>query len=162
IPIDVTNNQVTPGTTPTIPQTPVSGAATGVNARGTAIPLPSLSGSTFGGTMNNLSSTPRLRLAQLVQPVNERGEPEPHGYCLRMGASTIYREQGKRLIAVKFSVDREKRDLAGAVAEAQAKVRPLIPKGYETQWSGEFEEMEKAEARLMWIVPVSLALICVM
>src|SRR5262249_51351406 len=49
IPIDVTNNQVTPGTTPTIPQTPVSGAATGVNARGTAMPLPSLSGSTFGG-----------------------------------------------------------------------------------------------------------------
>ena len=41
-------------------------------------------------------------------------------------------------------------------------MNPLIPKGYETQWSGEFEEMEKAEARLMWIVPVSLTLICVM
>src|SRR5262249_690834 len=55
-----------------------------------------------------------------------------------------------------------RRDLAGAVAEAQEKVRPLIPTGYQTHWSGEFEEMEKAEARLLWIVPVSLLLICVM
>jgi cobalt-zinc-cadmium resistance protein CzcA len=162
IPIDVTNNQVTQGTTPAIAQTPVSGAATGVNPRGTQMPLPSLTGSVFGGTVNNLSTTPRLRLAQLVLPVNERGEPDPNGEFLRMGASTIYREQGKRLVAVKFSVEREKRDLASAVAEAQAKVNPLIPQGYETQWSGEFEEMEKAEARLMWIVPVSLTLICVM
>jgi cobalt-zinc-cadmium resistance protein CzcA len=162
IPIDVTNHTVTPGTTPNIPQTPVSGPATGVNPRGTAMPLPSLFGSVYGGTLNYLSSTPRLRLSQLVLPVNQRGEPDPRGEFLRMGASTIYREQGKRLVAVKFSVDRERRDLAGAVAEAQEKVRPLIPRGYQTHWSGEFEEMEKAEARLLWIVPVSLTLICVM
>jgi cobalt-zinc-cadmium resistance protein CzcA len=162
IPIDISNNTVTAGTTPSVAQTPVSGATTGVNPRGTSMPLPSLFGNVYNGTINNLSSTPRLKLRQLVLPVNDRGEADPNGEFLRTGASTIYREQGKRLVAIKFSIDREKRDLAGAVAEAQAKVKPLIPKGYETQWSGEFEEMEKAEARLLWIVPVSLVLICVM
>src|SRR5262249_10138334 len=73
---------------------------------------------------------------------------------LESGASTIYREQGKRLIALKFSV--RDRDLASAVEEAQRKVQPLIPKGYSTEWSGEFQQMLEAEKRLMWIVPVSL------
>ncbi len=77
---------------------------------------------------------------------------------LRTGASTIYREQGKRLIAIKFSVSPD-RDLASAVAEAQEKVQPLVPTGYRAEWSGEFEQMQKAEGRLMYIIPISLALI---
>jgi cobalt-zinc-cadmium resistance protein CzcA len=79
---------------------------------------------------------------------------------LRTGASTIYREQGKRLIAIKFSVAPET-DLASAVAEAQKKVRPLIEArpGYRAEWSGEFEQMQKAMGRLAYIIPISLVLI---
>ena len=44
------------------------------------------------------------------------------------GASTIYREQGQRLIAIKFGV--RGRDLAGTVAEARAKVDPLLESPY--------------------------------
>ena len=33
---------------------------------------------------------------------------------------------------------------------------------YRTEWSGEFQEMEEAEQRLMWIIPLSLVLIFVM
>src|SRR5262249_32865325 len=73
---------------------------------------------------------------------------------------TIYREQGSRLIAVKFGV--RGRDLAGAVAEAQAKVAPLIQPPYRTEWSGEFQEMKEAEHRLLWIVSLSLAMILVL
>jgi cobalt-zinc-cadmium resistance protein CzcA len=76
------------------------------------------------------------------------------------GASTIYREQGKRLIAIKFSV--RDRDLAGAVSEAQNKVaeKELIPIGYQTEWSGEFQEMKEAFDRLAIIIPISVVLVC--
>jgi hypothetical protein len=37
------------------------------------------------------------------------------------------------------------RDLAGAVGEAQAKTRDIVGPPYRLVWSGEFEEMEKAE-----------------
>ena len=72
----------------------------------------------------------------------------------------IYREQAKRLIAVKFSV--RGRDLASAVAEAQEKTQHLFKPPYRAVWSGEFEEMQDAETRLMWIVPLSLGLIFIL
>jgi cobalt-zinc-cadmium resistance protein CzcA len=72
----------------------------------------------------------------------------------------IYREQGNRMVAVKFGV--RGRDLAGAVAEAQEKTEPLLPAPYRAVWSGEFEEMQKAERRLMFVVSLSLLLIVVL
>jgi cobalt-zinc-cadmium resistance protein CzcA len=61
------------------------------------------------------------------------------------------------LIAVKFGV--RGRDLAGAVKEAQDKTRSLIHSPYRTEWSGEFQEMEEAELRLLLAVGLSLFLI---
>src|SRR5262249_24039630 len=81
----------------------------------------------------------------------------PSGQFQRAGASDIYREEGKRMIAVKFSV--RGRDLAGAVAEAREQTRDLFQAPYRAFWSGEFEEMEDAEGRLLITVPLSLALI---
>jgi cobalt-zinc-cadmium resistance protein CzcA len=150
IPVDVGNNTVTPppaGTTPT------------PSPAGSSLPPPSLVGSQTD-TRNPISNTPRLRLRDLVSPVGKDGAPDPGGSFERAGASTIYREGGNRMIAVKFSV--RGRDLASAVAEAQAKARELVKPPYRLAWSGEFEEMEKAEARLMMIIPASLALIFVL
>lgn len=78
------------------------------------------------------------------------------------GASYIYRENNRRYIPIKFSV--RDRDLASAIAEAKRKVfepgKGLeLPQGYEIQWSGEFEQMEQANYRLMFIIPLSLSLI---
>jgi cobalt-zinc-cadmium resistance protein CzcA len=160
IPIEVTNNTVTPGYVPGTPQTPVTGASIGVNPIGTNLPMPSLWGNLFNAAVTNVTSVPRLRLAQLVTPVNEAGIPDPNGKYLRSGASTIYREQGKRLIAVKFSV--RGRDLAGGVAEAQEKTAPIFHAPYYAEWSGEFQEMLEAEHRLMYIIPLSLAAIFVL
>lgn len=157
IPVDVTGNQVTPGYIAGLPATPVSGAATSVSTIGTAMPMPALLGSVYAGTLNNATASPRLRLRHLVTPVNDRGEPDPAGTYLRTRASTIYREQGKRLIAVKFSV--RDRDLASTVAEAQAKVEPLLQVPYRAEWSGEFQQMEQAERRLLVVVGVALGLI---
>jgi cobalt-zinc-cadmium resistance protein CzcA len=122
--------------------------------------MPSQLGSALGGNINNLSNTPRRPLGDLVTPLNDSGEPDPHGHFLRAGASTISREQGNRLIAVKFSV--RGRDLAGAVAEAQAKTADLFQPPYRTEWSGEFQEMNEAFDRLKYIIPLSLGLIFVL
>jgi len=111
-------------------------------------------------TDNPLSNTPRLRLRDLVTPLGEDGVPDPSGQFQRAGASDIYREQGKRMIAIKFSV--RGRDLAGAVDEARGKTKELFEAPYRAVWSGEFEEMEDAEARLMIIIPLSLALIFIL
>src|SRR4029077_13805628 len=103
IPVDVTNHQVTDGTAG-VSQTFITGASTGLSKLGHGVTMPAFTGSQFGGMYNNFSATPRRRLGDLVTPLNVRGKQGPDGRFIRSGASTIYREQGNRLIAVKFSV----------------------------------------------------------
>ncbi|HZB90941.1 MAG TPA: CusA/CzcA family heavy metal efflux RND transporter [Stellaceae bacterium] len=78
------------------------------------------------------------------------------------GASFIYRENQERYIPIKFSV--RGRDLGGAVLEAQQKIaRELhLPGGYRLEWVGEFGELQEAIDRLVVVVPLSLALICML
>jgi cobalt-zinc-cadmium resistance protein CzcA len=78
------------------------------------------------------------------------------------GASFIYREQQERYIPIKFSV--RGRDLGSAVLEAQQKVAQQVdlPAGYRTEWVGEFGNLEDAMARLSIVVPISIALICLL
>src|SRR5579862_8201584 len=75
------------------------------------------------------------------------------------GASFVYREGNHRFIAIKFGV--RGRDIGGAVAEAQKRVQQgvSLPAGYYATWGGEFESMERAEARLMIIIPITLLMI---
>jgi cobalt-zinc-cadmium resistance protein CzcA len=165
IPVDVGNNTMTQGGAPALASSPVAGAATGPTSTGTANTPPSLLGSQSAGTINNISASPRRRLRDLVSPVNDNNQtvtpetdPDHRFGFYRPGASTIAREQGQRFIAIKFSVAKD-RGLAGAVAEAKAAIADLIPASYRTEWSGEFQEMEEAERRLMIVIPLSLALI---
>jgi heavy metal efflux system protein len=81
---------------------------------------------------------------------------------LDTGASYIYHESGERYIPVKFSV--RDRDLGGAVAEAQQRIAANVklPGGYRLVWAGEFEDLQKAQARLAVIIPLSLLLILVL
>ena len=111
----------------------------------------------MANTANPLSNTPRLRLRDLVSPVGEDGSVDRDGKFEKAGAAVIYREQRKRLIAVKFSV--RGRDLAGAVDDAREQTKHLFKPPYRAVWCGEFEEMQGTEARLTWIVPLSLVLI---
>jgi heavy metal efflux system protein len=149
IPVDIINNSVVqsqgPGVVP--------------SASGTGLATPTAKGS-LADTSNPISNTPRLRVRDLVTPVGSDGAPDPTGQFERAGASDIYREQGKRMIAIKFSV--RGRDLGSAVSEAREKTRGLFETPYRADWSGEFEEMQDAENRLMWITPLSLGLISVL
>jgi heavy metal efflux system protein len=81
---------------------------------------------------------------------------------LDTGASYIYHESGQRYIPIKFSV--RGRDLGGAVAEAQDRIKRNVPlpNGYRIIWAGEFEDLQAATARLEVIIPISLVLILVL
>jgi cobalt-zinc-cadmium resistance protein CzcA len=160
IPVDISNNQITGGNAPSVAGTFATGQSSGLSKLGMNIDMPALTGSEFGGTFNNFANAPRRRLRDFVTPIDNQGRHDPHGHFIRSGASTIYREQGNRLIAVKFSV--RGRDLASAVAEAQDKTKKLFEAPYRAEWSGEFQEMQEAEHRLMYIIPLSLSLIFVL
>jgi cobalt-zinc-cadmium resistance protein CzcA len=77
------------------------------------------------------------------------------------GPSFIYREQQERYVPVKFSV--RGRDLGGAVLEAQRKVAEQVHvPGVRLEWVGQFGNLEEALQRLGVVVPLSIALICVL
>ncbi|HLN32876.1 MAG TPA: efflux RND transporter permease subunit [Gemmataceae bacterium] len=147
--VDISNNQVVP----------VAGPGFTPSPTGSGVAPPSTVGSLVN-TANPITNTPRLKLRELVSPVGANGAPDPKGSFERAGASTIYREQGKRLIAVKFNV--RGRDLGSAVADAKEKTHDLFKTPYRAVWDGEFNEMEKAQKRLLFIIPVSLGLIFVL
>ena len=75
------------------------------------------------------------------------------------GPVAINRERGMRFAVVRTNV--EGRDLVGFVEEAQAAVAAQVDftEGYTLEWGGEFENQQRAAARLMLVVPVALLLI---
>jgi heavy metal efflux system protein len=78
---------------------------------------------------------------------------------LANGASFIYRQDNSRYIGVQYSV--EGRDLASAVAEAQAAVAKQIrlPTGYSLRWGGEFEQYTASRTQMNVVVPLTVILI---
>jgi cobalt-zinc-cadmium resistance protein CzcA len=78
---------------------------------------------------------------------------------LHSGFARVYREENARRIAVKLSV--RGRDLGSLVAEAQAKVDAAVhlATGYHLEWTGAFENQQRAVKRLELIVPLTLVAI---
>jgi cobalt-zinc-cadmium resistance protein CzcA len=159
IPVDISNNQTSDDSSGSSKgsKSKSSSGSGGLATAGANMPKPALAGTRLGAAANIIDSAPRRRLRDLVTPLDGKGNQTADGRFIRSGASTIYREQGNRLIAVKFSV--RGRDLAGAVAEAQKATADLFKSPYSTEWSGEFQEMLEAEHRLMYIVPLSLGMV---
>jgi Cu(I)/Ag(I) efflux system membrane protein CusA/SilA len=58
-------------------------------------------------------------------------------------------------------VDLQGRDLGGYVNDAQRAVRDQVklPAGYHVEWSGQFEYLERAKARLATVIPLTLFII---
>ncbi|MBW0368326.1 efflux RND transporter permease subunit [Ensifer adhaerens] len=78
---------------------------------------------------------------------------------LNRGATSIRTENGQ--LATYIFVDITGRDLGGYVAEARDAVAETVklPPGYSVGWSGQFEYLERAEARMKIVVPVTLMII---
>jgi len=81
---------------------------------------------------------------------------------LTQGPTTIRTENAQ--LAVYVYVDFRDRDLAGYVADAQKAVRDKVamPPGTYAIWSGQFEYLQRAEAKLKLVVPATLLLIFVL
>jgi len=77
----------------------------------------------------------------------------------KTGPAQISREAGKRRISVSFNVSG--RDVSSVVEEAQQKLNDKVklPTGYYFTYGGTFENLQKASARLMIVVPLALLLI---
>jgi heavy metal efflux system protein len=78
------------------------------------------------------------------------------------GPATINREWGKRRIVVQCGV--RGRDVGSFVAEAKQTLAQAVklPEGYRIEWGGQFENMERANRKLLLVVPMALALIGVL
>jgi Cu(I)/Ag(I) efflux system membrane protein CusA/SilA len=81
------------------------------------------------------------------------------GIRIAQGAPSI-RTENAQLVDYIY-VDMQGRDLGGYVAEAQRAVRDQVPlpAGYHVEWSGQFEYLQRAQARLQMVVPLTLFLI---
>ncbi|WP_199097987.1 CusA/CzcA family heavy metal efflux RND transporter [Dyella sp. ASV21] len=75
------------------------------------------------------------------------------------GPVQVRRENASRFALVQANVSG--RDLVGFVDEARAAVEREVhlPAGYSVSWGGQFENQQRAAARLGFVVPVSLGMI---
>jgi cobalt-zinc-cadmium resistance protein CzcA len=78
------------------------------------------------------------------------------------GAMNIAREAGRRTMAIGVFI--KGRDMGSVVKDMKARVAKnvTIPPNYAVNWSGEFENQERAMSRLAVVVPISLLLIFVL
>lgn len=93
----------------------------------------------------------------------ERGESVPMREVVKLeegdGPSVVKRLNRERIIRV--DVNLRGRDLVSWVTEARAKVGAAVemPNGYRIEWGGQFENFERASARLAIVVPAVVAVI---
>jgi cobalt-zinc-cadmium resistance protein CzcA len=77
-----------------------------------------------------------------------------------LGPKFVTREWSERRVVVQCNV--RGRDVGGFVADAQAQIadRVELPAGkFRLEWGGQFENMQRAQKRLMIVVPLALLLI---
>ena len=74
------------------------------------------------------------------------------------GRAAITRENGKRYVGVRLNV--RDRDMGSFVEQARDQVAAKVPlpAGYELTWGGEFENQQRAMARLKVVIPIALVL----
>ncbi len=78
---------------------------------------------------------------------------------VRQGPSQVSREAGQRDASVKANL--RGRDMGSFIEEAQRRVAAevVLPPGYSIAWGGQFENQQRANARLKVIIPIALTAI---
>ncbi len=105
------------------------------------------------------------KLARVLVPVMD-GAQVPLGQIadiqLTAGPSMIKNEEGQLVGYV--TVDMAGRDIGGYVEEAKRVVAQKIklPQGYTLSWSGQYEYMQRAKERLIYVIPLTLLIIFVL
>ncbi len=106
-----------------------------------------LDAESLASTLIPTEAGPVVPLARVAKVV--RGE----------GPSTLNREWGRRRTVVQTNV--RGRDVASFVDEARRRIGESVklPEGYTLEWGGQFENMQRANRRLLFVVPLTLGLI---
>ncbi len=101
-----------------------------------------------------------LRALPMVSPEGQRLVLSDVADIGIMAGPAMLRSENARLSGYVY-VDVRGRDLRGAVRDMQAAVAQYVslPQGYAMAWSGQFEFLERATARLQVIVPFTLMII---
>lgn len=75
------------------------------------------------------------------------------------GPVKVDRESGQRMVVIQTNV--RDRDLVGFVNDAKTAVaaQVQIPQGYRITWGGQFENQQRASARLTIVIPIALGMI---
>ena len=111
----------------------------------------------------DLRSDPQAIAKDVVVSLPGGGGTVPLGEVadikLTQGPTTIRTENAK--LATYVYVDIRDRDLGGYIADAKKAVEAQVklPAGTYLVWSGQFEYLERAEARLEMVVPLTLMII---
>jgi len=101
-------------------------------------------------------------LARVLVPT-PTGAQIPLGQLARLvfrsGPPMLQEEDGQ--LAGLVSVDVADRPLASYVRDAQHVVaqRVVLPPGYRLEWTGQFRYLQRAQARLAWVIPVTLLIV---
>jgi cobalt-zinc-cadmium resistance protein CzcA len=110
-----------------------------------------------------------LQYRNSVETISRTLVATPHGYKVPLdqladvaiieGPVQVSRENGLRRIGVEINI--QDRDIGSYVAEARESIRKKVslPPGYYTTWGGQFENQQRAMARLMIIGPIAVSLI---
>ena len=105
-------------------------------------------------------------LARVLVPASDGQRQIPLGELARVkvatGPAMIRNEDG--LLTGYVFVDVAGRDISSYVDEASRVVREQVklPPGYAVLWSGQYEAMARVRARLAYIIPLTLLLVCVL
>ena len=106
------------------------------------------------------------KLRRVLVPTMMDGAQVPLGQLadieLTTGPAMIKNEEGQLVGYV--TVDMAGRDIGGYVEEAKKAVAEKIklPQGYTLSWSGQYEYMQRAKERLIYVVPLTLLIILVL
>lgn len=102
------------------------------------------------------------RIRNIAIPLPDGGSVPLHSVgtvSIKIGNSSIFREGNARYMALKFNV--EGRDIGSVVKDTLAtfKANVKVPDGYQAVWGGEWENQQRAAARLKVVVPLSLLIV---
>jgi len=109
------------------------------------------------------NSVDALSKSRVTMP---NGESVPLGNLARLGihdGPTEIKSENGRLVGYVY-INTENRDLGGYVEEAKSQIEKSVKAkpGYAIAWSGQYANLEHARARLYWLIPITLLLVCLL
>ncbi len=121
---------------------------------GRRIPLVIRGDRSYRTNISTVAAVPIATSGRVATPLESGAQ-----FSVTQGPVKVERENSSRFAVVTANV--KDRDLVGFVEEARAAVERSVtlPTGYHLNWGGEFENQQRAAARLTIVVPVALGLV---